>query len=112
MSRIDEIIESARAPAIRIEGRTHGAMRPAGYTFLTDPELPSTVENDTLMCIHCQYHWQVIPGSGIERGWCRSCNGPTCGKKKCYLCRHFEKKLEEIEAHGRVERNLLILKSS
>ena len=55
-------------------------------------------EGDTTMCIHCQFHWIIRPGSGISRGFCHNCNGPTCGKMKCETeCVPFEKALELIE---------------
>ena len=100
--RIAEIIEAAKSPAIRIEGRTHGALRPKGYGFLTDPDASQmTMESDTLMCVHCQAIWRVQFGSGRERGWCLPCNGPSCGKEACYLCKPFEKRMEEQEARSR-----------
>ena len=55
-------------------------------------------EGDTTMCIHCQMHWIILPGSGISRGFCANCNGPTCGKFKCETqCMHFEKAIELVE---------------
>lgn len=68
------------------------------------------VEGETVMCVHCQRHWKVEPGSGRRRGYCLNCNGPTCGKQACETsCVPFEKAIEEQEARGRlmeaVERN-------
>jgi hypothetical protein len=40
----------------------------------------------------------VQPGSGIKRGWCRRCGGPTCGAQKCEtVCEPFEFWLDEVE---------------
>jgi len=52
----------------------------------------------TLRCQHCGMHWIVMPGSGRRRGWCMSCNGPTCGKAECDACVPTEQQLENIEA--------------
>ncbi len=72
------------------------AYRPAGYIALFGPS-GGTVEGETLQCVHCAYHWQIIPGSGRQRGFCLKCNGPTCGKGKCYECMPQEKWLEMME---------------
>lgn len=52
---------------------------------------------DTLQCVHCAMHWQVIHGSRNRRGFCMSCCGPTCGQTKCDPCFPFQKKLEIME---------------
>ena len=52
---------------------------------------------DTLCCVHCNRHWIVQRGSGITRGFCTNCMGPTCGHKKCDGCYPLEKKLEDYE---------------
>lgn len=52
---------------------------------------------DTLQCKHCQKHWQVVPGSGRQRGWCRYCDGPTCGAERCCDCQPFEVQMEIME---------------
>jgi predicted nucleic acid binding AN1-type Zn finger protein len=69
---------------------------PAGhYTIFND--WGETKTRDTLMCIHCQKHFEVTPGSGTKRGWCRNCGGPLCGKKTCMEnCCHFEQMLENM----------------
>jgi len=61
-----------------------------------------TVEGVTLQCAHCGGHWQVIPKSGRRRGWCRSCDKPTCGARACLKCVPMEKQIEEIERRGRL----------
>ncbi len=111
-SNIKEIIKAAKAPSLRIDGQRASPRRAAAFVFLSDPDAAQAVQEwETQMCIHCQYHWRVVPGSGRERGWCVSCNGALCGKTQCFQeCRHWEKKLEDIEAHGRVTRNLKALR--
>ncbi len=70
--------------------------RVAGEFQISGPLLPGQLpEGDTVMCVHCQKHWAIKPGSGISRGFCANCNGLTCGKKKCETeCIHFEKAIE------------------
>ena len=94
---------------IRIDGQTSTARRPKAYVTISDPET-GTQEFDTLMCMHCQYHWRVIPGSGRKRGWCAPCNGPLCGKEQCLTsCKHFMTVIEEIEGRTPRESNLALL---
>jgi hypothetical protein len=58
-------------------------------------------EYDTLQCVHqCGGHWQVRPGSGIIRGFCLNCDGPTCGQPACDPCVPLEKALLEMERAG------------
>lgn len=52
---------------------------------------------DTAQCVHCGAHWVPKKGSGIQRGWCMSCNGVCCGKKECMECVPFEAQLEIAE---------------
>lgn len=52
---------------------------------------------DTLTCVHCGHMWIPIKGSGITRGWCRHCDGVTCGAPECMKCVPFEKKMTEYE---------------
>lgn len=44
---------------------------------------------DLLQCCHCQYTWQVQPGSGRRRGFCFRCDQVTCGKPECMVCMPF-----------------------
>lgn len=71
-----------------------------GYFVVTDGETGGVVdEGETLMCAHCQKHWRVRPGSGVKRGWCFRCGGPTCGKKACDTgCTPWELALEVMES--------------
>ncbi len=81
----------------------HSVRRAAGYVVITDPAEPMPEEHETLMCAHCQKHWYVQPGSGIERGWCFRCQGPTCGKQTCERdCVPWELMLERLEAASRL----------
>lgn len=66
-------------------------------------------EAETIQCVHCQAHWMIQPGSGIKRGFCLRCVGPTCGKQNCETkCVPAERMIEEMETleHGR--RNLAL----
>lgn len=75
--------------------------RPAGNIVVTDPDLP-TLEADTLQCVHCGAHWQVRHNSGVARGFCMNCMGPTCGKQKCECgCNPIEKQLDIQERLNR-----------
>jgi hypothetical protein len=69
-----------------------------------------TVVGETLQCVHCAKHWMMQPGSGHERGFCLKCMGPTCGRQMCYECVPQEKWLELMEARGRMEANLRLLR--
>ena len=80
--------------------KKHTTLHPAGYVEITSPDGVSA--SDTLQCVHCGGHWQIIPGSGRVRGWCGRCNGPTCGPR-CLVgadCVPVEQLLENME-HGR-----------
>ena len=56
---------------------------------------------ETLQCVHCGMHWDRIPGSGIQRGFCLKCHGVLCGKPQCMSeCKPFEQWLEEVERGG------------
>ena len=74
----------------------HTARRPAGHTFETDLE-GRLEEHDTLQCVHCARHWQVIVGSGRKRGFCMKCMGVTCGSQKCMDCNPWEKQMDIAE---------------
>lgn len=69
--------------------------RPAGYTVRTF-EFGGVAEHDTLQCVHCGTHWEIMPGSGITRGFCRNCMGPVCGPR-CQHCYPSEKQLDDLE---------------
>jgi hypothetical protein len=74
--------------------RPHGVL----YAVHFDGSLE---ERDILVCRHCAYTWAVIPGSGKQRGWCRLCSGPLCGKTPCMTsCVPYERMIEQIEAGG------------
>ena len=67
-------------------------MKFAGYAIISGPE--GIIERDTLRCCHCQLQWYVVPFSGNKRGWCPSCNQPTCGSVNCQMCVPFMRKIE------------------
>ncbi len=67
--------------------------RAAGTILLDGKEI-----GETLQCVHCGNHWQVLPSSGRKRGWCAICHGPTCGRTVCKLHIPFAAKLEYMEA--------------
>jgi len=75
----------------------HTARRPKGYVEITCGD-GTRIEGDTLQCTHCGCHWVVQPGSGIQRGWCLNCGGPTCGSRQCDVCVPLEKQIEMMEA--------------
>jgi hypothetical protein len=75
--------------------------RAAGYVRIDRPDGPP-LEYDTLMCVHCNLHWYVEPGSGKQRGFCTLCNGPHCGGRNCWRCIPLEKKVEEGLARMRL----------
>lgn len=72
------------------------ARRPAGHMFVTDLN-GSLTESDTLQCVHCGLHWQVVPGSKRKRGFCMACMGVTCGPACSRECYPLEKRLEDVE---------------
>ncbi len=80
----------------------HSVRRPNGHILITDPDGGDS-GGDTVMCVHCQMHWIIKPGSGRSRGFCFNCGGVTCGKQGCEEhCVPFEKAIEEMEARGRL----------
>ena len=70
--------------------------RAAGSIIIVEPDRPP-IERDTLQCVHCGGHWSLAPGSGKQRGWCTRCNGPHCGRAKCWECRPLMRRIEEQE---------------
>jgi hypothetical protein len=91
----------------------HSVRHALGYFVVTDNETDRVLdEGETLMCMHCQFHWKVKPGSGITRGWCWKCGGPTCGKQACEgACLHWEKALELFESGRLLDRSLERIRS-
>ncbi len=100
------LARSVRRPAGHIEVTqpvvvTHPFGAYSGSSAELRPENAAET-GDTLMCVHCQYHWIIRPGSGAKRGFCFPCDGVTCGKQACEEnCTPFEKAIEQIEARGR-----------
>ena len=98
----DPYVEPKLGKAPAFLQRTAFGGRVKGHIEISGPLLPGQDTGaDTLMCVHCQYHWIIQPGSGMKRGWCGRCGGPTCGKRPCETrCMPFEKALEILESGG------------
>lgn len=69
-----------------------GLARPAG-AFIVDGQHVA----DTAQCCHCGGHFVMRRGSKRVRGWCRRCNGITCGAEPCLPCVPFERRLDIME---------------
>ena len=77
----------------------HSAHKPDGFLICTPHDGGPTITRDTIMCVHCNGHWVVIPGSGRKRDFCRRCMGPTCGPE-CPAgtgCVPWEQHIENME---------------
>lgn len=79
-----------------------------GYAVLFGPN-DSTRECDTFTCAHCQFVVFVKPKCDPSEagGFCRLCFKHICGP--CAdkgACDPFEKKLERMEARGRLMRQI------
>ena len=98
MSNLEEGLVLRKAPAFLQHTKVRGGVK--GHFSIVGTLLPNQEpEGDTAMCAHCQKHWRIRPGSGMKRGFCMNCNGPTCGKKHCEEhCVPFEKAIERMEA--------------
>lgn len=84
--------------------RPKAVRQPDGYSKTTGP-YGEVFDCDTLSCCHCGFTWEVVVGSGIERGVCHKCStmtrvAYTCGKPECDVCIPFEQRLDNLE-HGR-----------
>lgn len=76
-----------------------GNNRKPNGTFIFTDDLGNTSEYHSAQCKHCGVHWQVIPGSGRQRGWCTKCVGVLCGSKRCMECVPQEAQLEIMEGN-------------
>lgn len=87
----------------------HGTQQHSqGLLLITDIESGKTLfEGYLRQCSHCQKTWKYRPGSGIRRGFCKMCNGHTCGRSECDACYHKEKRIEDMEAVARRNRAAL-----
>lgn len=54
--------------------------RPSGF-YVTGEA--GQVQGETRQCVHCQYTWEYVPGSGHRRGFCLKCHGLLCGRPEC-----------------------------
>ena len=77
-------------------GTPRAVRKPDGYTRTTGPH-GEVIDCDTLQCCHCGGHWEVVAGSGRERGFCRNCMGYCCGRPECMVCVPRERRLENLE---------------
>jgi len=82
------------------KGRPRGVLMGkhlAGHTKTTGP-YGELVDADMLQCVHCSFTWEVVVGSGIERGFCHRCMGYTCSPRCAGFCLTIEERLENEEA--------------
>jgi len=56
--------------------------RASGYTVTGDGDGVRR-EGETRQCVHCQYTWEYVPGSGTRRGWCLKHGGFICARPEC-----------------------------
>lgn len=56
--------------------------KPNGYFTKYDAK-GNKIEGETRQCVHCQYIWEYVPGSGKRRAICLSCKGLTCARPEC-----------------------------
>lgn len=81
------------------KGKPRAARKPDGWTKTTGP-FGEIVDADTLQCCHCGGHFEVVVGSGVERGFCKRCCGYVCGKPECMMfCVPRDQQLDNLE-HG------------
>lgn len=68
--------------------------REHGYLLNADGnEIASTHQ-----CCHCGMHFEIVKGSGVQRGVCLKCMGVVCGKRECVAgCVPIERQLELME---------------
>lgn len=43
-----------------------------------------TVQGEGRQCIHCQFCWEYVPGSGRPYGYCITCGGFICARPECH----------------------------
>lgn len=80
------------------KGKPKAVRKRSGWTVTTGP-YGEQVHADCLTCVHCQFTWEVVVGSGRLRGWCTRCDGPVCGAPACMsACVNWERRLENEEA--------------
>lgn len=56
--------------------------KPAAY-FVTGDAAGNRIEGEQRQCVHCQYLWDYVPGSGTRRGYCLRHDGWLCGREEC-----------------------------
>ena len=73
----------------------HTSRKPDGYAVSTD--LYGKTEADTQQCCHCSQHFNVVAGSGKQRGFCLRCMKITCGAPACHEHFSFEERMTLYE---------------
>lgn len=69
---------------------------PNGYSIASGGR--SDIEQDTQQCCHCGKHFNFVPGSGKQRGFCMQCMKVTCGSLSCMEHFPIEQRFELYEA--------------
>lgn len=77
--------------------------RPRGNFIESGPS--GDVVTPTFQCVHGGEHFTIERGSGIKRGFCHRCVGPTCGSEACDRCLPFADLLE-LQERGKVRVSL------
>ncbi len=82
-------------------------MREGGYIFCSDPD-GGTEEASTFTCSHCNRVVIVKPKANPDKigGLCYACYKMVCPTCVGQGCTPFEKKLEAMEARGRMLRDM------
>jgi len=73
--------------------------KPAGTILLDGMEVAHT-----LRCVHGGEHFVSRRGSGLKRGFCTRCSGPTCGSPAHDPCVHWMKQIEAMERAATFDR--------
>ena len=83
--------------------------KPGGYSIITDPDLASPIEHDTFTCVHCNRVVFVKPrcDPADMGGRCACCDGLICKHCVGKGCDPLEKKIERMEAAGRLRMEIL-----
>ena len=108
MSAIVVASKYATAPPRRSVPGRYTSPHAAGEFHTADPRTGRKIEGQLLQCVHCQFTWELKPGSGRKRGFCTNCMGPKCGKPECEVCIPVERRMEILAKWGRNGLNRII----